>query len=74
MADFCRQCEVEMFNPNNPTTYDILDNEVMLLLCEGCGGYVWVDKYGNKCNEIPYISENDVPNVTKWKSEPDSEG
>ena len=73
MADFCRQCEIEMFNPKNLTQYGILDNEVMLLLCEGCGGSVWVDKYGNKQSDV-YKDGESVMNVTKWTDEPNSEG
>ena len=74
MADFCKECEIDVLGvTENFTTYDIKDNEVMLLLCEGCGGSVWVDKYGHKQSQI-YKDGQSVMNVTKWTDEPNSEG
>lgn len=45
MAEFCGQCSEEMFGevyykPN------IKDDEMICILCEGCGKKVWIDNSG----------------------------
>ncbi len=52
MADFCNKCEKEMFGQNLDHEY-CEEGYIYNLLCEGCGGWVWVDWKGNRINNSP---------------------
>ncbi len=57
MADFCNKCEKDILNvdDDNLTVYNIKNDECINILCEGCGGFVWVDKFGCKVSKITPI-------------------
>lgn len=57
MADFCRQCSIELFTEDYEdlagltTEEDTIKNIFAYVVCEGCG-YTYVDHKGNCVN--PY--------------------
>jgi uncharacterized protein with PIN domain len=49
MAEYCNECEKELFgiNRNDEIKYISLKrDEVIPILCEGCGIYYWCDIHG----------------------------
>ena len=46
MADFCGQCSEALFGELCLTKPNIKDDEILNILCEGCGKMVWIDKSG----------------------------
>ena len=45
MAEFCGQCSEEIFGKID-YKLNIKDDEVVSMLCEGCGRYVFIDNSG----------------------------
>ena len=58
MADFCKACSNDMFGPEITSLldYGCAEDEVTLIICEGCGRNVWVKKDGTRveCNTCIY--------------------
>ena len=54
MADFCKQCSEKMFGKEvtDKLDFGIKENEILCILCEGCGRQVWVQNDGCRieCN------------------------
>ena len=47
MSEWCKKCHHDMWGDDvEYERFNIKDNEVINILCEGCGQR-WVDKYGN---------------------------
>lgn len=52
MADFCKQCSIELFGKDMHDFAGICKKgEMAAVLCEGCG-YIWVDSNGKRLSEI----------------------
>lgn len=50
MADFCRQCSIELFGEDFKDLAGLCkEGEVVTVICEGCG-YTTVDCDGNCCD------------------------
>jgi len=49
MAEFCKQCAVDVFGEDTPSDFNFTDSveldEGYHVLCEGCG-HAWVDERG----------------------------
>jgi hypothetical protein len=63
MADFCKQCSIELFDKDFrdlagiSTQAQTDDNRFALVLCEGCG-FIQVDHEG-RCVSHPNVCEKD---------------
>jgi hypothetical protein len=61
VADYCNQCNEELFGPNRPSDYPdygpLEPGEGWCVICEGCG-YIRIDREGN-CIE----TEHEIPGV-----------
>ena len=44
MADFCNKCNLELFGRTEK--FNIKRNEVLQILCEGCGKVMYIDYTG----------------------------
>jgi hypothetical protein len=48
MADFCRDCSIEMFGKDYRELADLCKpGHMVQVICEGCG-FIWVDENGVK--------------------------
>jgi len=56
MADFCRECHEDLFGKDCTNhCFDVKlchEDEMVPLLCEGCGIYIFVDCDGNKLKNM----------------------
>jgi len=56
MADFCRECHEDLFGKEcTDAVYSIKlckEDEMVLMLCEGCGEVIWVDMNGKKLKGV----------------------
>jgi hypothetical protein len=48
MADFCKTCSEDMFGEDLDQCKAIEPDDLFTFLCEGCGGYVTVNRSGDK--------------------------
>ena len=57
MAEFCRDCAEDMFGDGNLNDFNFLcaKGETLVVLCEGCGGYIEVDYYGKKVRMLKKV-------------------
>ena len=49
MADFCQECSIRVWGEDMKDLVGLCkENEMLRVLCEGCGYYIWVDSNGKK--------------------------
>ena len=53
MADFCKDCSIELFGADNKDLAELCEDPGRIdVLCEGCGGWIWVDHTGRKICDV----------------------
>lgn len=49
MADFCKECSERTFGYDAKDLAGICNTgQLVVVLCEGCGGYIYVDETGTR--------------------------
>lgn len=52
MADFCKECAIKTWGQDTGDVAGLCkEDEMVSVLCEGCGGYIMVDHTGQRIEE-----------------------
>jgi hypothetical protein len=65
MADFCKQCSIEIFDEDFGDLADLTEGDLTVyvqVLCEGCGTHCWVDSTG-KCVSHRCLKKHGLQNA-----------
>ena len=61
MAEFCRDCSIEMWGEDTGDFAGIApEGKMVNVLCEGCGGYILVDHEGKRVPDTEVITPEDL--------------